>query len=219
MRPILKMCSESLTFEHPVPWDQVLDLVLKMNHLGMVHEGDIVRIATLVTLQKEQQLRQAKLEAEKKAREQQVAVEPLITEYIPINYSNAKVDIQPHLEKIKTADRGSISVDDRTNIIIMTDVAATIVQAKEIVHFPGKSERPGISLQTRILTRWVETLDLIPIMESIRESISRATFRPLPSAPWALILPESPEASWCSMRPSRHWRPAAKANWFHPLKL
>ncbi len=140
----------TLTFEHPVPWDQVLDLVLKMNHLGMVHEGDIVRIATLVTLQKEQQLRQAKLEAEKKAREQEVAVEPLITEYIPINYSNAKVDIQPHLEKIKTADRGSISVDDRTNIIIMTDVAATIVQAKEIVK---KLDRvtPQVIIEARIV--------------------------------------------------------------------
>lgn len=140
----------TLTFEHPVPWDQVLDLVLKMNHLGMVHEGDIVRIATLVTLQKEQQLRQAKLEAEKKAREQQVAVEPLITEYIPINYSHAKNDIQPHLEKIKTADRGSISVDDRTNIIIMTDVAAKIAQAKEIVK---KLDRvtPQVIIEARIV--------------------------------------------------------------------
>ena len=140
----------TLTFEHPVPWDQVLDLVLKMNHLGMVHEGDIVRIATLVTLQKEQQLRQAKLEAEKKAREQQVAVEPLFTEYIPINYSHAKNDIQPHLEKIKTADRGSISVDDRTNIIIMTDVAAKIAQAKEIVK---KLDRvtPQVIIEARIV--------------------------------------------------------------------
>ncbi len=140
----------TLTFEQPVPWDQVLDLILKMNHLGVVQEGDIVRIATLVTLQKEQQLQQAKLEAEKKAKEQQVAVEPLITEYIPINYSNAKADILPHLEKIKTADRGSISVDDRTNIIIMTDVAAKIVQAREIVQ---KLDRvtPQVIIEARIV--------------------------------------------------------------------
>ncbi len=40
----------TLSFDKPVPWDQVLDLVLKMNRLGMTFEGDIIRIATLKTL-------------------------------------------------------------------------------------------------------------------------------------------------------------------------
>ncbi|MCK4985702.1 MAG: secretin and TonB N-terminal domain-containing protein, partial [Desulfobacterales bacterium] len=39
----------TLTFEKPVPWDQVLELLLKMNQLGMTMEGDIIRIATLST--------------------------------------------------------------------------------------------------------------------------------------------------------------------------
>ena len=37
----------TLALEEPVPWDQVLDLVLKMNQLGRIWEGDIIRIATL----------------------------------------------------------------------------------------------------------------------------------------------------------------------------
>ncbi|MBW2590774.1 MAG: AMIN domain-containing protein, partial [Deltaproteobacteria bacterium] len=32
----------TLTLDTPVPWDQALDLVLKMNQLGMVYEGDII---------------------------------------------------------------------------------------------------------------------------------------------------------------------------------
>ena len=42
----------TLSFDKPVPWDQVLDLVLKMNRLGMAFEGDIIRIATLKTLER-----------------------------------------------------------------------------------------------------------------------------------------------------------------------
>ena len=53
----------TLTLRKPVPWDQVLDLVLRMNSLGMVYEDDIVRIATLATLKEEESLRQAALEA------------------------------------------------------------------------------------------------------------------------------------------------------------
>ena len=33
----------TLSLDKPVPWDQVLDLILKMNGLGMVLEGDIIR--------------------------------------------------------------------------------------------------------------------------------------------------------------------------------
>src|SRR5690606_26449029 len=47
----------TLSLEKPVPWDQVLDLVLKMNQLGIVNEGEIVRIATIATLQQEEESR------------------------------------------------------------------------------------------------------------------------------------------------------------------
>ena len=123
----------TLTLEKPVPWDQVLDLILKMNQLGKVAEGDIIRIATLQTLQKDKLTRRAELKAVQETKHQKTALEPLVTEYIPANYSNAKSDILPHLEDIRTKERGTLSVDERTNLIIMTDVAEKIRQAKEIV--------------------------------------------------------------------------------------
>ncbi|MBU1397600.1 MAG: AMIN domain-containing protein, partial [Proteobacteria bacterium] len=98
----------TLSLEKPVPWDQVLDLVLKMNQLGMIHEGDIVRIAPLEAIKKEEELKQAQFIAEQKSKEQQKSLEELFVEYIPINYSNAKSEILPHLEKIKSKDRGNI---------------------------------------------------------------------------------------------------------------
>ena len=136
--------------DKPVPWDQVLDLVLKMNQLGMTMEGDIVRIATLSTLAQEEKLRQAKLKAEQAALTQQKALEPLITEYIPINYSDAQSEILPHIKPILTASRGKISVDTRNNQIIITDTAVKIQQAREIVSIIDKVT-PQVIIEARIV--------------------------------------------------------------------
>lgn len=123
----------TLSLEKPVPWDQVLDLVLKMNQLGMVEEGNIIRITTLASLQQEQAAKQAEFEADKVVKEQQAALEPLITEYIPVSYSNAESDIKPHLDPILSKGRGSISIDSRTNLVVITDVADVIAKAKDLV--------------------------------------------------------------------------------------
>jgi type IV pilus assembly protein PilQ len=123
----------TLTLEKPVPWDQVLDLVLKMNQLGMTMEGDIVRIATLATLAQEEKLKQAQLKAAEAAQKQAEALEPLFTEYIPVSYSNAKNEVLPHISPILTEGRGKANVDERNNQIIITDTALKIKQAKQIV--------------------------------------------------------------------------------------
>lgn len=123
----------TMTLDKPVPWDQVLDLVLRMNQLGMTHEGDIVRIATLTTLKTEDDLRKAKLEALRKAREEAKALEPLITRYIPVSYSSAEGEVKPHIEKILTPDRGSVTVDAKNNQVIITDTVAKVRQAENII--------------------------------------------------------------------------------------
>jgi len=140
----------TLTLEKPVPWDQVLDLVLKMNQLGLTMEGDIIRIATLSTLAQEDKLRQAQLKAEQQAKQQEEELEPLTTEYLPINYSNAANEILPHLQNILTENRGKISVDQRNNQIIITDTADKIRQAKEIVAQIDKVT-PQVIIEARIV--------------------------------------------------------------------
>lgn len=110
-----------------VPWDQVLDLILSMNKLDRVQEGSIVRIARLATLEAEKKALKAKMRAEQEAEKE----EPLFTEYIPINYADAAV-ILTHLKEIRS-DRGKLSVDDRTNMIIMKDIQSAIDNAAEVV--------------------------------------------------------------------------------------
>lgn len=124
----------TMTLENPVPWDQVLDLVLKMNGLGKKNEGNVIRIATIATLQNEEKILQDAIAAKKKSLEQKESFEPLVTQYIPINYSDAQADIRPHIEQMLSKPRGTMSVDQRTNMIILTDTRAKIDQALEIIY-------------------------------------------------------------------------------------
>jgi len=138
----------TLSFDKPVPWDQVLDLVLKMNRLGMVYEGDIVRIATLKTLKDEEEERAAAIAAKEKLNKQKKALEPLITEYIPINYANAKDDVLPHI--VLTEGRGNATVDQRNNQIIITDIAEKVKKAKETVQ-KIDMVTPQVMIEARIV--------------------------------------------------------------------
>jgi type IV pilus assembly protein PilQ len=136
----------TLTLDKPVPWDQVLELVLKMNQLGMTMEGDIVRIATLSSLAQEEKLRQAKLIATEQAKAQ----EPLVTAYIPVSYSNAQGEVLPHIQTILTEGRGKVSVDSRNNQLILTDTPEKIDQIREIV-MKIDQVTPQVVIEARIV--------------------------------------------------------------------
>ena len=140
----------TLALDKPVPWDQVLDLVLKMNQLGMKMEGDIIRIATLSSLAQEEKLRQAQLKATQQAAEQQKALEPLVTEYIPVSYSNAQSEILPHIQPVMTEGRGKASVDTRNNQLILTDTAEKLEQIREIVRKIDQVT-PQVIIEARIV--------------------------------------------------------------------
>ena len=60
--------------------------------------------------------------------------EPLITEYLRVDFADAEQDIRPHVEGIMSKREGSsITVDARTNTIILNDTASVIAAAKDIV--------------------------------------------------------------------------------------
>jgi len=127
----------TLALEEPVPWDQVLDLILKMNQLGRVWEGNIIRIATLKTMELEEKQRRLKLEEEKKRRKE----EALVTAFYRINYANAQTVVDTHIrplyeprEGAKEKERGSVTVDERLNMIIVTGTPSLVKRAKEIIN-------------------------------------------------------------------------------------
>jgi len=143
--------SVTLSFVNPVPWDQVLDLILEMNDLGMVKNDGILRIATKDTIRRQKEAAKAELAAEQELKKTEEQLEPLITEYFSISYSDAGADVLPHLEDLLT-ERGHAKVDARTNQIIMTDIASNVEKAKEIIE---KIDR--VTPQVMIKARVVET--------------------------------------------------------------
>ncbi|MDY0361565.1 MAG: type IV pilus secretin PilQ [Desulforegulaceae bacterium] len=139
----------TMTLKQPVPWDQVLDLVLKMNSLGMQKEGNIVRIAQLSTIQAEEQRKKDILKARQESQNQEKNVAPLFTEYLLINYSDAQSEILPHLQKV-LSERGSLSVDKRNNQVILTDTMENIEKCKEIISRIDKIT-PQVVIEARIV--------------------------------------------------------------------
>ncbi|MCJ7775999.1 MAG: AMIN domain-containing protein, partial [Desulfobulbaceae bacterium] len=103
-----------------VPWDQSLSLLLSNNDLGMRRQGNVIWVTTKAKIQKlEEEERkkieeaQQRLEAENKRklaeREQAKKLEPLITEYFPVDFSEA----DGIKEQIFASERGSVRVDKR----------------------------------------------------------------------------------------------------------
>lgn len=107
-----------------VPWDQVLDLVLKNNGLGSTLEGNVLRIATLGTLRKEQE----DLASLAKARED--VVEP-VTVTRQLSYAKAE-NLEPTLKQF-LSDRGELIRDDRTNTLIIRDIPEIIPQLDGLI--------------------------------------------------------------------------------------
>jgi type IV pilus assembly protein PilQ len=124
-----------------VPWDQALDVILQSRSLGMVQVGNVIRIAPVDALNRENQ---AKLET-KRARDR---LEDMVTELIPINYATAK-DIIPQIKGV-LSERGDVKVDDRTNIMIIKDIPRNIPAVKSLVKSLD-TKTPQVLIEARIV--------------------------------------------------------------------
>lgn len=111
-----------------VPWDQALDIVLKTKGLDKRMDGNVLMIAPADELT----ARETKeLEAKKKVEE----FEPLISEFIQINYAKAS-DIAALLKSEATSiltPRGQVTVDERTNTLLVKDTLSGIDTVKKAV--------------------------------------------------------------------------------------
>jgi len=111
-----------------VPWDQALDIILKVKGLDKRMQGNILMVAPSDEL--------AAREAKNLQAQQQVEeLAPLYSEYVQINYAKAG----EFAELIKNEDtsilsaRGSVSVDERTNTLLIRDTAKSIEDIKRMV--------------------------------------------------------------------------------------
>lgn len=111
-----------------VPWDQALDYILSSNGLSKRQNGDILMIAPTELLATQEQ-------AELEAQQQSQTLAPLESEYIQINYAKAAdmVNILKATDNSLLSARGQISVDARTNTLLIKDTAANIANIKKLL--------------------------------------------------------------------------------------
>jgi type IV pilus secretin PilQ/predicted competence protein len=108
-----------------VPWDQALDMILKANGLGKTMEGNVIRIARLADLQREE-------DDLRKLKENQALAGDVITWRKSLSYAKAG-EMQPAVQKVALSARGQITLDTRTNTMIITDLPAYVEKAKDLI--------------------------------------------------------------------------------------
>ena len=124
-----------------VPWDQALDVVLQAKGLGMVRQGNLIRVAPLAQLQKERELKLA-------AAKQELDLAPLETRLIPVSYAQAD-ELQARAKDF-LSPRGSLAVDERTNVLIARDVTGNLNHIEELVRSLD-TQTPQVLIEARIV--------------------------------------------------------------------
>ncbi|MFZ1624342.1 MAG: type IV pilus secretin PilQ [Gammaproteobacteria bacterium] len=114
-----------------VPWDQALDIVLATKGLDMRENGGVIIVAPADEIASREK---ADLEARKDIRE----LEPLLSEFLQVNY--AKAGDLAELMKGKggkgnamLSERGTVAIDERTNTLLVQDVSENIREIRRLV--------------------------------------------------------------------------------------
>ncbi|MGE0387814.1 MAG: type IV pilus secretin PilQ [Gammaproteobacteria bacterium] len=111
-----------------VPWDQALDIILKSKGLGMRQTGNVIMVAP-----QEEIAAREKLELEAQQQLQELA--PLRTEFVQVNYAKASdiaTLIKTEANKL-VSERGNVSVDERTNTLLIQETAEKIGEIRKLV--------------------------------------------------------------------------------------
>jgi len=120
-----------------VPWDQALDIILKTKGLAMRQNGNVMLIAPATEIA-------AREKQELAAKKQLVELEPLYSEIIEVNFAKASelaALLDSGSDEVETgagttgflSTRGSVTVDVRTNSLLLRDTANQLVQIRKLI--------------------------------------------------------------------------------------
>ncbi|MDN3700835.1 type IV pilus secretin PilQ [Vibrio artabrorum] len=137
-----------------VPWQQVLDIILQVKGLDKRVDGNVILVAPKaeLDLREQQALEKSRLEEE---------LGELTSEIIKINFAKA-TDIADMIGGESSvsmlSDRGSITIDERTNSLLIRELAENIAVIRSIIEsldIPVKQ----VQIEARIVTITEGNLD------------------------------------------------------------
>lgn len=124
-----------------VPWDQALELVLRSKGLGKEDLGNIIRVAPLATLEAESKLREERAKSLKRQ-------EDLVVQLVPVNYATAG-NMKDRIKEV-LSERGNVTVDDRTNTLIVRDIGSNMGRIRSMVASLD-TQTPQVLIESRIV--------------------------------------------------------------------
>jgi len=111
-----------------VPWDQALDIVLRTKGLDKRRQDNVIIVAPQAELA-------AREKAELAARKDVNELAPLRSEYLQVNYAKA-ADMASLIKgqgNSLLSARGSVTVDERTNTLLLQDVPERLADVRRLV--------------------------------------------------------------------------------------
>jgi len=124
-----------------IPWDQALELILKINGLGYVLEGNVMRIASTGKLAQEEQARQQLLRAQENNRPTKTVIQKLSYATASSAATTAKKVMSP---------RGDIFVDERSNLLIIKELPEYLPTVLDLVKSLDTAV-PQVMIEARIV--------------------------------------------------------------------
>lgn len=138
-----------------VPWDQALDIILKSKGLAMRQSGNVMMVAPAAEIA-------AREKQELEAQKQLVELEPLYTEIVEVKF--AKADQLATLlsttgsqgsgassgDRGFLSKRGSITIDQRTNSLLIRDTAEHLEEIQQVIEHLDKPVRQ-VLIESRIV--------------------------------------------------------------------
>ena len=111
-----------------VPWDQALDIILKTKGLAMRQTGNVMLVAPSEEIATRERL---ELESQKQIEE----LAPLRSEFIQVNYAKASTlaGLLKAEGNSQMTVRGNVSVDERTNTLLVRDTQDAINSIRALV--------------------------------------------------------------------------------------
>lgn len=136
-----------------VPWEKALDVVLRTYGFSYEREGNIIRVTSVESLKQEE----------------------LTTEAFSLSYAKAK-EVSDSIKDM-VSERGKSRYDERTNLLIVTDIPTNLYKIGQIVKRLDK-KTPQVLIEARIIETELDDEENLGINWSLKIAATGA------SRPW-----------------------------------
>ena len=135
---------------HNVPWNQAFEIILANNQLQVQCIGDnIVNVTARNAISGESVARNVVSGQETPVRRSVVSDVNMVTEVKRINYGQIE-DVAKNLDSLRS-ESGNITVDTRTNTLILADLRPNVEKMLEFITILDKKS-PQVMIEARIVT-------------------------------------------------------------------